>query len=409
MGIAALFFSAFLFRKRIKDENNKNKLMICGAVAVYFVFSLILNWYLREVYGWTYGIPGSDLQRYYSGAEALKSGVNLSELVSIDAAYELSFTHLGYIAYVVLIAATALTPVIISVEFSLQLLYSIQSFVAITAALNIADFFAKNEESGKLENLKNRNTILWAILLCTSVMQMSALLMRDIWILFFISCLLIECKKREGSIIKCIILIMVCAAARYYTLVITIPIFLGYRINKKKAAAISSLVVFGTFLVGQGYIDYLARFVGINWSYHYSFDLYSLGSYILFPNPVNQAYNVQHMNTSFHAIFGGNTEWIYYLLSCWNVFVFPVATYGIYRSIRDGEGEDAAIWGMIIVNIAMMMCLFYNAVSSPRHKLLIVISIAYFFKKGIEAMRPRLKLAYCYIVVLGLLVIFAAM
>ena len=127
----------------------------------------------------------------------------------------------------------------------------------------------------------------------------------------------------------------------------------------------------------------------------------------MFPSPFNQAYNVQHLNMGFHAIFGGNTEWIYYLLSCWNVFVFPISFYGIYRSIRDGEAEDAALWGMIIVNIAMMMCLFYNAVSSPRHKLLIVISLAYFFKKGIESVRPILRVIYFFAVALGLIGIFA--
>ena len=127
----------------------------------------------------------------------------------------------------------------------------------------------------------------------------------------------------------------------------------------------------------------------------------------MFPSPISQAYNVQHMNFGVHAKFGGNTEWIYYLLSCWNVFVFPISFLGIYRSIKDGEAEDAALWGMIIVNIGMLMCLFYNATSSPRHKLLIVISIAYFFKKGIENMRPIMRVIYFFMVVLGLIGIFA--
>jgi hypothetical protein len=407
MGIVILLFSGYLFNKRIQYEKVKDRLMIWGAVFLYFAFSVFLNWYLREVFGWAHGIPGSDLQRYFNGAVALKKGTSISNLVLIDSAYELSFTHLGYIAYVVFVAVTAFSPVIFTLEISLQILYCVQALVAITASLNIADFFVNTEDENGFRNTKLRNTVLWAILLCTSVMQMSALLMRDIWILFIISCLLIECKKEKGSIIPSIILIIICTASRYYTLVITIPIFLGYRFNKKKIAAIASLVVFAAFFVGQGYIDYFARIVGIRWAYHYSFDFFSLLSYVMFPNPINQAYNVQHMNTGIHAIFGGNTEWVYYLLSCWNVFVFPISIYGIYRSVRDREGEDAALWGMIIINIGMVMCLFYDAVSSPRHKLLIVISLAYFFKKGIEGLRPLYKVAYLFLVIIGLIMIFA--
>lgn len=407
MGILILFLSGYLFNRRIRNEDNRNHMMIWGAVALYFAFSLFLNWYLRVVYGWPHGIPGSDLQRYFNGAEALKNGASISDLVLIDASYEISFSHLGYIAYVIFIAITALSPVVFTLEISLQILYCVQAFVAITAALNIADFFVDKDEGNNLVDTRLRNRILWVMLLCTSVMQMHALLMRDIWILFFISCLLIECKREDSSLLRCIIIMLICTASRLYTLVITIPVLLSFKFDKKKIASIASLVVFGAFFFGQGYINNIARAIGIRWAYHYKFDLYSLISYIMFPSPINQAYNVQHLNTGFQAIFGGNTEWIYYLLSCWNVFVFPIAIYGIYRCVRDGEGEDGALWGMIIVNIAMMMCLFYNAVSSPRHKLLIVISLAYFFKKGNQGMLPIIRVLYVFGVALGLIGIFA--
>ena len=408
MGIVVLLFSGYLFNKRVRNEDNRNRLMIWGAVLLYFVFSLFLNWYLREVYGWEHGVPGSDLSRYFRAAEALKNGTSITNLVVIDADYEVSFTHAGYLAYIIFIAVTAMSPVIINMEVSLQVLYCVQAFVAVAACINIADFFAPPIFYEEHIDSRLRNRVLWAMLLCTSVMQMHALLMRDIWILFFISCLLIECKKEDSSLFRCVIYIVASTAARYYTLVITLPILLGYKFHRKKAASIASLVVFAAFFVGQGYIDSFAKLVGIRWSYHYQFDLYSLISYIMFPSPISQAYNVQHMNTSIHAIFGGNTEWIYYMLSCWNVFVFPISIYGIYRSVRDGETEDAVLWSMIIVNIAMLMCLFYNAKSSPRHKLLIVISLAYFFKKGIEDMRPVLRVIYIFVVLLGLIGIFAS-
>lgn len=400
MGILVLLFSGYLFNKRIRYEDDRNKLMLWGAVFVYFVFSLFLNWYLREVYGWDHGIPGSDLQRYYNGAYALVHGTRISDLVRIDSAYEVSITHLGYLAFVVFIAVTALSPVIFTLEISLQILYCVQAFAAIAACINIADFFCDGED------VRLRNRVLWVMLLCTSILQCSAILMRDIWILFFISCFLRECKKKR-SIVWCIVYIFIAFVFRYYTLAITLPILIRYKFNKKKIAAIASLIVFAVFFIGQDYINLIAHSVGIRWLFDYKFDLYSVASFIMFPSPLSQAYNVQHMNTGFHAIFGGNTEWVYYLLSCWNVYVFPVSAYGVFRSIKDKESEDAALWGMIIINIAMLMCLFYNAVSSPRHKLLIVISIAYFFKKGIESIRPQVRVLYGLAITLILIVIFA--
>lgn len=401
MGILVLLVSEYLFNKRIENEKKQDRIMIWGAVLLYFVFSLFLNWYLREVYGWAHGIPGSDLQQYFEGAQALKEGARLSELVRISSSFEVSIAHIGYLAYIVFIAVIAMTPVIFNLEISLQIIYCVQAFAAIAAALNIADFFNDYEDT------RVRNRILWILLLCASILQASAILMRDIWILFFISCLLRECKKTDCSLVKCIFFIALSFVFRYYTLAITLPILLGYKFNKKKTATIALLGVFVAFFVGQELINTIARMVGIGWMFDFHFDLYSMASYIMFPSPISQAYNVQHLNTGFHAIFGGNTEWIYYLLSCWNVFVFPVSAYGIYRSVRDHELEDAALWGMIIVNIAMLMCLFYDAVSSPRHKLLIVFGIAYFYKKGSEAMSQIMRVAFFFMVLFGLIVLFA--
>lgn len=400
MGIVVLIISGYLFNRRIRDEDSRNRMMIWGAVLLYFAFSLFLNWYLREKCGWAHGIPGSDLQRYYNGAYALVHGTRITDLVSIDAAYEVSITHIGYLAFVIFIAVTALSPVIFTLEISLQILYCVQAFAAITACINIADFFCDYEDK------RLRNRVLWAMLLCTSVLQCAVILMRDIWILFFISCMLRECKK-DNSIVRCIVYTFISFAFRYYTLAITIPILIGYKFNKKKIAAIVSLCVFAVFFVGQNYINIIAHIVGIRWIYEYKFDLYSIASFILFPSPLNQAYNVQHMNPGFHSSFGGNTEWVYYMLSCWNVYVFPISAYGIFRSIKDKEVEDAALWGMIIINIAMLMCLFYRATSSPRHKLLIVISLVYFFKKGIQNMTAFMKAFYLFAATIILILIFA--
>ena len=400
MGIVVLCFSGALFNKRIKDEEARNRSMIWSAVLLYFIFSLILNWYLRDILGWAHGVPGSDLQKYYDGARLLSQGGRFSDLVNISNTFEVSFSHIGYISYVLFIAITAMTPVIITTEISLQILYCVQGFVAVVSCLNIADFFANKDET------RIRNKVFWMLLLCASVLQMSAILMRDIWIVFFISCLMHECKN-DNNTIKCISLIVVCFLFRTYSVAITIPVLVGYKYNRKKLAAVVSLVVFSAFFIGQDLINVLARMIGVGWMYSFHFDLPSLLTYIMFPNPITQAHSVQHLNTGFHALFGGNTEWIYYMLSCWNVYVFPVCIYGIYRSIKDGESDNAALWGMIVINISMLMCLFYRNVSSPRYKLLIIFGIAYFYKKGTTAMSPIVRLIYFFCILSGLIVVLA--
>ena len=408
MGIVFLLVSGFLFHLRIKHEKRRDYLMIWGAVLLYFCFSLFLNWYMRSVLGWENGISGSDLLTYFRAAKAIANGTGIDQLVRIHEVFDGSFTNLGYLIYVIFIFATAFIPVIFNLEISLQILYCIQAFAAIAAALNIADFFAPANSGGIIYDTRLRNKILWMLLLCTSVLQASTVLMRDIWILFFISCLLQECKKKNKvSLVACIILIIVCLTFRLYTLIITIPIFLAFRFKKKTLAAVVSVAFFSLFFLGQGLIRNIATAVGIGWEYDFHFTINSLLSYILFPNIINQSQNVLNIRTGYHVYFGGNTGWIYYLLSCWNVFVYPLSAYGIYKSIRSGEGKDALIWGMMIINIAMMISLFYSGVTSPRHKLLIIICTAYFFKKGIENMKQLSRLIYGIVVIIGLLCILA--
>lgn len=401
MGLIFLLLSGYLFNKRIRKETAKEQLMIWSAVFTFFGMSLFINWYFRVVYHWDYGVPGSDLQNYFRAARALKEGDSISDLANINYAFDTSITHIGYIVYILFISLTVFSPVIISIDVSLQILYCIQILVGITTVLNISDFFNDHE------NIRVRNRLFWMLSLCASIWQMSSILMRDIWILWFISVLMNECKKANGSLTKCIAISFTCFTFRSYSIAITVPIILAYKYKRKKIAALISLGVFAAFFVGQGLIDSIAHSVGIRYAYTYHFTPYMITSFLLSPSPLSQAYNVQHMNYGFHANFGGNTEWIYYLLSCWNVFVFPVCIYGIYRGIKDGEGEDVFLWGMIILNIAMLICLFYGAVSSPRQKLLIVISLAYLFKKGYEAIKPLIKVIYSFIVIFVLIGIFA--
>ena len=198
MGLLITGIIFILFLKYIQTKDGDTQRAILGSFVVLFIFSLVLNWYLEYMMGWEYGIPGADLQNYFEAAKALSNGVSLSQLGNIKWCFELKISNVGYILYAVFIRLIAFTPTIISIRFSLQMVYLIQIIISLIACDNISEFFEP-------DNKKNKKILFIILALNTGVMQQSSILMRDMWIVFFVSLLMHECKKRESSILKCII------------------------------------------------------------------------------------------------------------------------------------------------------------------------------------------------------------
>ena len=393
-----LLCAVFLFEARLRPLQNKDKLTIHGYLLLYMVFGLILNWYLKNVFRWEYGIPGVDLTAHFNGAKALAEGVPIDQLYRVNFRFEIGFGAIGYILYAAFLALVSFSPQIITVEFSLALFYFIQMLAAITAALNMADFFAKG-------NRRSRNRLLLFFLSCVSVMQMASVLMRDIWIVFLISLLFRECGKEQTNYRKCIVLIVFISLLRAYMLLITVPVFIAYGMNKKKLAVTVSLCITAAFFIGQGIFYVLASVLSVRWEFDFNFSLANMVRYIMFPNIASQTYNVQNPQTGFHAIFGGNTEWIYYMLAVWNIFVFPIAIYGGVKSVAKA-GDDAAIWGLQMVNVSLLYAVFYDNVSEPRHKLMILYALAFFYLFGITNLKQKNIIFYCFTILVIVLLLF---
>ena len=279
-------------------------------------------------------------------------------------------------------------------------MYIIQIIVAIISALNISEFAATHPK-GVLPTF-------FIVTVCAAIMQSSSVLMRDIWIVFFTSMLMYYLER--NSRVPALICIIITTLLRLYTLIITLPLFLYYGVKKEKIAVIVSLTIFSIFIVGQSVIQLLATYLKVRWAFHYTFDVEEMVRYILFPNIVNQTYNVWHLKMTYHAIHGGNTEWIYYLQSVWNLFVFPLSIYGVIKLIRERRYSSTILFGMIFVNVAMTYSLFYGNVSEPRHKLLILYPLAYFFREGYKRTTRRNLIVYTLIItfiVLGMLAVIS--
>lgn len=397
MGIIIFVLAVFLFWKQISKYNTKTRFVLISVLAGYIIFSLILNSYLENVYLWEYGVPGADLTYHFRAAQAISNGVSLNDLGYIADRFVLRPSNIGYIVYAYFLALVSFCPIIISINFSLQIFYAIQSIVAISSALNIAEFVS--QDSRKAE--KHTVTML---LVCASVAQMAVVLMRDIWVVFFISLLLNQFRKEQKNHFICIFLIICAAILRSYSIIITVPLYIAYGLKRKKLGVGVSVGVFAAFFLGRSVIDELANYMSILWKYSYNIDVGALIEYVFFPSILTQSHNVQHMVTGFHANFGGNTEWIYYILACWNCFVYPIVVYGILQLIKERRFSDTALWGLSVANIVMLYGIFYSSVSEPRHKLLLIYALAFFFAKGISKMKPVTK--FCYFAGVTVLLIF---
>jgi hypothetical protein len=396
MGIIIFALAMVLFSHRLKKTDSKTRIGLWLALFGYAIFSIILNTYLKYVFGWEYGVPGADLTAHFNGAQAISEGTPLKNLEYVNYRFALQPSNIGYLIYAYFLAFVAFCPTIISIQFSLYLFYLIQAMAAISGCLNIAEFVEPHSKKG-------RNAVLLMLLFCTSLLQMASVLMRDIWIVFFISLLMRYMQKEKVNHILCILLMLLSAIMRSYTLVITVPLYVAYGLKKEKLGVIASIGMFIIFFAGQNLINQLVRFYSVLWDYSFKFDFISIVEYIMFPNIISQTHNVQHMTQGYHAIHGGNTEWIYYLLACWNVFVFPVVVYGVVKTVKERKFFELGIWGMIILNIAMLYSVFYSSVSEPRHKLLLLYSLAFFFAKGVKELKMFLKIFSFLIIIIFLL------
>ena len=392
MGILITFVVGCLFWLRIKNETGANKIRILAVLSGFVIFSLVLNWYLEFAYQYEYGIAGSDLQMYFDSAKLLASGYGIDDLIIWASGFNAETVGVGYIIYIYFLRLMLFTPTIISIPFSLNMVYLVQDMVAVVTLLNIADVF-------RGDNGRKRNIVFYLLAMCAPVLQMPSLLMRDIWILFLISYLAYGVIRKNMPIWQCVLLLVAIATMRIYALMLVVPILLFYKLKKERLAAVSSVVMFVILFFGGSLISDLANWIGIYWKYSTDVNLMGLVSFLLYPNPITQSQQILNIQTGYHLYMGGNTEWIYYMFSCWNMYIYPIAGLGVIKCIKKKLVNEALVWGFMILNIGVLYGIFYNYVSAPRHKLMLVMSLVYFFHKGIEDKSRTFKIIYSLIII----------
>ncbi len=392
MALVILGITLWYYVIRIKRCKSRERFILNAALCLYVGFTFALNLFQKVSLQWEYGVPGVDMEAYFKGANALSNGFPLNQLGKVDFRLAMNISNIGYLLYVLFVMVVVFTPIIIYPMVTLYICYIIQCIIAIISVLNITEFLTKGRD-------KARRHILITMLMCVCFMQASAVLMRDIWIVFIIS-LLMQCLigKRIPHIL-CVVLILLAGIIRVYTLVVTVPLYICY-IGSKKLAVIASVMISILLIAGSTLLDQIAGIYKILWQYNYKIKIDEILQYFLFPNIINQTYNIFHIETGYHASFGGNNTLIYYMLSVWNILVYPLLAYGIICVIREKRYGDLAIWGLMILNISLLYCVFYEGVSEPRHKLLIIYALMYFSSEGLSRMRKSTYIVWCQTVII---------
>ena len=400
MGLFALAIAFILFAKRIKSSGEV-KFLAIGGFFCYIMFALILNAYSEVMLGWEYGVPGADMAAHLDGAIAISNGTSIFDLYQVSSRFQLQFSNIGYILYAYFLAIVSFMPVIFSIRFSLFIFYTIQCMVAIVACLNIVEFVSS-------ERIKQKKIVFIMLISCIAIPQMAAVLMRDIWVLFFISLLMEKINQEERkNRIQCIAIILLVAILRSYSLVITVPLYIFYGLKDKKIGIISSAVIAAIFFVGAGIINQLAAWMNILWQYDFNFQIVDILSFFFFPNIISQTHNVQHLTSGYHAVHGGNNEWIYYLLAIWNCFTMPIVTLGIIKIIKKENFLNILFWTFNLINIGLIYAVFYDSISEPRHKLMILCAYAYLFALGNDKLHVKYRGGFLLFMSIVLLLLFA--
>lgn len=403
MGIVILLVVFFLFEKRIRQNGTRAFYTLNYSLIAFIIFSIILNDYQEYVYLWDYGVPGVDLSGYFNAAHALANGARIRDLERMVYRFSMNLSGVSYIAYAILVEIIAFSPVIISYRLSLHLVYTVQLMVAILAIDNLCRLFPGKKEAYNYP-------LLYVMVSCVCISQMASGLMRDIWFFYFITLLFHNTFCTRNDKFWAVILVFVCTLLRFYTAILTVPFFAWKYTKNIKWGILASIAITAFFLVGQGFISTFAIWFGIKWKFSFNFDVMAIVRYVLFPNIVNQSHNVQHLVTGYHANFGGNNEWIYYMLACWNSYVYPIAGYGMYCVLMKPKSrQEGLIWLLQIVNIGLLYSVFYDSVSEPRHKLLIIFGLLFFFNEGFKRIPLLFKAFYFTAVTVFLIVLLPIM
>lgn len=332
--------------------------------------------------GWEYGIPGADMQNYFQAALAINNG-KWSELAVISPLYfsQIKFGTLTYFLFSMLTAVLLRIP-IVDYQITLYFIYVSFLLICILACINVAKLLGKN----KIESCH-----LFFSLFCFGLIFAAYRLLRDVLLFYIITVTLLYIKNngKEKNKYISIILMLVCIVMRPYTILIVLPFYMVNCIKSKRVLIYVTLIPMILIFFNDVFSIILPYF-NITWNLSY-FDTREVINFLLFPNIFNQSRLLLNWNSvphSFRYVAGCDLPGMYYAMSLWNFFIYPMVFIGVLYRIKD-RIRDKVLWTSILMNISIIYSILYNMKSGieTRHKIMILIPLVYFAGEGVEFIR----------------------
>ena len=402
MGIIVSIVCGKFFINKTKKNHSLFGYTPIFILVAFIVLGLTMNLYQEHVQGWENGIAsipgeaGADYYYHYEAAQRLLHGASISELGNFAYRFELSLDKIGYIVYVIFLAIM-LFPM--SGQFALFFVYATQSMIAVMACMNMARYFW---DKGNLSEWGVKTTF-WCLALCVSVFQAANILMRDIWIFYFISLFMQNLDTLKKKLWRSLLYILVMFLFRSYTLLITVPILALSMSNK--IAIIGSLCIAAILVVGVNVMKSLVSYFNVLWQISFKIEIPEILKYFFFPNIINQSKNLIDVNNAiYHGSPGSNHTIIYYLLSVWNIVMVPCAFCGLIKAIIKRKWLFL-VWALMILNIGMFYAILYGGISEPRHKLMILPALAFLSSYFLDKINLRKRIMVGCLFAIGCLLI----
>lgn len=383
MVVAFIFFLLFFFLKKIKRYPLKLKILIFSFLAIYIVGMFLYTQFLISK-GWKYGIPGADMKAHYDAAYYISKGHKWKELYGLTGAdrFIISIGTFSYYVYSLITAILLFSPTIINMQVTLYLLYFCQILITFLCVINFSEFFEK-----KFKNVKKEYMFIACFSFISFAIQ-SYQLMRDVYLMYFLSLFFVSLNLEDKlkNYILSAILICLCFLFRTYSIIVTIPMMIYYKVNKK-IAIVASVAAAVILYFNLPILELFTKSTNITWELQKA-DIKEVVKFILFPNIINQFKYLLHWNKYFGGETyeaGCNLPGVYFVSSLWNIIIYFFCLIGIFKKEKS-KLLNIVFWGMVLVDIALLYSINYQLIDT-RHRLMMFPSLMMISLYGVSKIK----------------------
>lgn len=395
MAIIILSLILVLFIKRINQENVKTQKVVYLFLFLYLMF-LIAYWYtMQSVYGWKYGIAGSDMLRYFEGANMIKDGYSYGLKSIYWFNRDISgLSYYGYIMYLYFIYFIIYLPQIFTPDVGIFLIKFIQILLMLLSAINIKRYYINIMDNNDIKINKNSNIIIIIILTFIGIPFTAIRLLRDTFLFYIITEILIINERRISNIIKNIIfclLSLLLLIIRSYSLIIVVPLYFLSKKNDKKSTVISLIICIGVTI-----LPLVLRFIPVNLFGGFFISEFGLIEisyvnllrFIFTPTISTTVKGLINSNNLISNYEGGYLPIIYFLVSVWIIFFIIIIIAGCFKLFNKNK---KLFYNLIIniINISLIYSFIYGGNNEPRHKIMLLIPLSIIIAYYYDTFRAR--------------------